>query len=103
MSTTAVSVKSNFLSKWCVFFANFRDDRDRDEVKRVLIVTLIIAGIASAIREIIRRRSDNEWEPSTPNEPEQFIVGEVDPLVIVITAILTMTFYPLLYLSYSYI
>lgn len=103
MSTTTESVKSNFLSKWCVFFANFRDERDREEVKLVLIFTLICAGIASGIREVIRLRLDNEWEPSRPNEPEQFIPGDVDPVVVAITLMLTMTFYPLLYLAYSYI
>ncbi|MCE7737272.1 MAG: hypothetical protein GPJ54_20455 [Candidatus Heimdallarchaeota archaeon] len=103
MSTTSESVKSNYLSKWGVFFANFRDERDWEDVKRVLIVTLIIAGITSAIREIIRRRLDSYWEASKPTEPGQFVMGEVDPLVIIITAILTMTFYPLLYFAYSYI
>ncbi len=100
--------KSNLGPKWCVFFANFREEREGDEIKRVLIFTLIVAGIASAIREIIRRRLDGEWihDPNRENrglDPIEFKLGEVDPIVVIITAILTMIFYPLLYLTYSYI
>lgn len=100
--------KSNLWSKWCVLFANFRDERDGEEIKRVLIFTLIVAGIASAIREIICRRLDGEWiqDPNRENrglDPIEFKLGEVDPIVVIITAILTMIFYPLLYLTYSYI
>lgn len=105
MSTPTESVKSNFLSKWCVFFANFREERDREEIKRILIVTLIITGIASAIREVIHRRLEGEWIDNERGGSyhEEFKLGDVDPIVVVITAVLTMTFYPLLYLTYSYI
>jgi hypothetical protein len=104
MTRATESVKSNFVSKWFVLFANFREERDREEIKRVLYFTLIFAGIASAIREMIRRRLDVEFEPlAYPETGEKVTFGEVDPIVIAITAILTMTFYPLLYFTYSYI
>ncbi len=64
---------------------------------------MICVGIASGIREIIQLQLDNEWEPSQQNEPKQFVLSDVDPVAAAITLILTMTFYPLLYLSYSYI
>lgn len=38
-----------------------------------------------------------------PNETEKLVLVDVDPVVVIITLIHTMTFYPLLYLSYSYI
>jgi formate hydrogenlyase subunit 3/multisubunit Na+/H+ antiporter MnhD subunit len=104
MSTEDESKKNGFLKKWFILNANFREERNREEIKRILIITLVFAGIVSAIREAFRRRLDGDWidDPELV-ELAEFKLGEVEPLVVIITAVLTMTFYPLLYLTYSYI
>ncbi|OLS26332.1 MAG: hypothetical protein HeimC2_15760 [Candidatus Heimdallarchaeota archaeon LC_2] len=60
VSTTTERVKSRFLSKLCVFFANFREEGDPNEVRRVLILFALMEYGEGLFKDTVSETSNYE-------------------------------------------
>ncbi|MCH7662585.1 MAG: hypothetical protein IH859_01780 [Chloroflexi bacterium] len=83
--------------RWFIFTANFHEDREYKDVRRTFIFILAFAALFSGVRQIVRLRllSFNYFDNS--------VSPDVDYVNVLMTVLLTVTFYPLLYITFSYI
>ena len=96
MSTRFITKSYYRFSMDFVLSADFNKQRSRKEINRLFIWTLLIALLLSGIRQVFRLRIDNEPTSGNP-------FSGIDGVNVVLTMILTITFYPLLYLGYSFV
>lgn len=73
---------------WFIFSAPIAVDADQRGEKKAFIVLLVVVTAFSGLRQLVRQRASYE--------------GDVDAVNLLITMVLTFTFYPLLLKAYEY-
>ena len=96
MSTHNLVKSYHQLSTNFVFSADFNQKKSKTEIQKMLIWTLLIALVMSGIRQALRLRIDESSPATNP-------FSNVDGVNVILTMILTVSFYPLLYKSYSFV